>query len=375
MSVTMHSAPYCQLFLLPFFLFFLPLHADLEIRVCVGESKNEARIQGKELSASDMSSDAVVFQGNDVSVMATGGALKINGISTRTNRIRITAKQPLNFDKRRYRDVLEVIASGDSGNQVKVIHPLSLEKYLIGIVASEAPRSFHSQALKAQAIAARTYALSQMLARENSDFHVKATVLDQVYAGLDNQHVEAEQAVKNTEGQVITFGAKPIIAYFHSQCGGHTEDIADVWGSKKSFLVGSNCPCEQKKKSDWLYRASRKEVSGLLYPLLGQSLTGLSVVSRSHNGRVKMLLLKGQGGKKMTISGEKLRATIGYFKIKSTLISDIEFGAHNVVIKGRGFGHGVGMCQWGANALATAGHDAEEIIRNYFKGTEIRRAY
>jgi stage II sporulation protein D len=242
---------------------------------------------------------------------------------------------------------------------------IPIESYVASVLAGEVSPSWPMEALKAQAIASRTFALKRMKDRKNKPFHVENSHIDQVF-----RHEPAAvfvEAVKETAGLVLAFNSEPIEASFHSTCGGHTANAKEVWGQSYSYLKGVPCTyCSISPSYKW---SSKFKISEL-EKKLGQKISNIKILNKNSDERVKSLQLA-----KNNISGHQFRTKIGPVKIRSTLITAIEKKAQNITIHGQGFGHGVGLCQYGALGMAKNGFLALGILAYYYPGTEIKKFY
>ena len=255
-----------------------------------------------------------------------------------------------------------------------VINDVEMEEYVKGVVPSEMNAGWHPEALKVQAVATRTYALYQRLANPGREFDVVATTQDQVYRGRQGVDERVQQAVEATRGLVITYHAVPILAAFSSTAAGPTEDAMNVWAKDLPYLKGVECPFDENSP----YYQWRVEVPVLS---LEQSLRkqGIPVGTiatvtpflYSRAGRVdKIRILHSDG--EVILRGQDFRKAIGYGVIPSTQF-EIEALGRVVVFAGRGSGHAVGLCQWGAKELAGQGYPYDAILRYYFPGTELQQ--
>lgn len=243
-----------------------------------------------------------------------------------------------------------------------------LEQYVSQVLAGEVSKNWPHEALKAQAIAARTFALKRMKEKIDASFHVSSTVLDQVF-----HHKSFEPFIKatnDTRGLVAILGQEIAETSFHSTCGGHTADAKAVWGTKHEHLQGISCPyCKNSPTFQWQAQVSRKK----LFDIFKEPIKSIKLLERGPDGRVGKIMLNNK--KSMIISAHKFRMKLGHMIIKSTNISKVSFEKDMAIFLGYGFGHGVGMCQYGAMAMAKEGHSAQEIISYYYPGTKIKRAY
>ncbi len=251
-----------------------------------------------------------------------------------------------------------------------VINDLNLEEYLQGVVAAEIPHDWEFEALKAQAVASRTYALYQKQISAGRPYDIVATVDGQVYSGKGGERESAVRAVRETEGMVLTYQGKIIPAFYHASCGGHTESAWELWGLDAPYLRGVECDCQRISK----YGAWEKRIStGVLASALAKQGYRLKKISRveivgiTAAGRVKQVDIHHAGGV-ARVPAETLRSAIGYAAIPSVFF-EIETEGDEIVISGRGLGHGVGLCQWGAREMAQRGRDYKAILMHYYPGT------
>jgi len=241
------------------------------------------------------------------------------------------------------------------------------------VVPAEMNPGWHPEALKVQAIAARTYALYQIRLGTNKEFDVLSSTKDQVYRGRNGITSAVIRAVDQTRHQIMTFGDNPIFAAYHSTAAGPTEDASYVWAMDFPYLKGVECPFDMESPHyQWrtdvalphLERRLREEG----YPI--GVIASIDPASYSKSGRVAQIRILHSDGE-LYLRGEDLRRVIGYTTLASTQF-DLEMIGLRIQFTGRGAGHGVGLCQWGAKVLAERGYGAETILRYYYPGTEIR---
>jgi stage II sporulation protein D len=230
------------------------------------------------------------------------------------------------------------------------------------------------EAVKAQAVIARSYALYQKEARKNLPFHLESTVLDQVYNGCDIEDGRAAAAVFATRNEVLIYDGKVVQAFFHSRCGGHTEASENVWALKLPYLRGVECRyCAGSPASRWEVRIARKKVESLLrsggYQVRG--IRAIRPVNRYQSGRIADLeVLSDQGSTVMPAVA--FRKLAGYSVIRSTDF-EVRTMDDSFVFNGNGYGHGVGLCQWGAKQQAEQGLSYREILAYYYPGVGLGR--
>jgi stage II sporulation protein D len=257
-------------------------------------------------------------------------------------------------------------------SEILVVNVLGIEKYLSSVVGSEMPTKWPMEALKAQAIASRTYALKQ---KGNNLFDIDSTQRNQVYNGLESRTHKTIKAVKSTRSLVLTYKNKLINALFHSSSGGMTENSQDVWKNKYPYLSSVKDFDKENPKFKWQKKFSNKELTNL-FPRIG-GLKNIEILNISSTGRVKNVKLFGAKGSDQ-MSGVDLRKKLGlnsnfvrfkFFEEESNNNFPMKKG---LIVLGQGSGHGVGMSQWGAKYMASKGQKAEKILKHFYRGVQIK---
>ena len=284
------------------------------------------------------------------------------------------------------------ISGPDSVNLFAVVNVVDLEEYLEGVVGAEMPSYWYSSALRAQAVACRTYALYQMHQSTGSkNWDVSHTQTSQVYGGVAAEHPRVKEAVSQTRGVVLAHGTpgqeKIFPAYYSSACGGHTSDASAVFGERLPPLAGGPCrycgilaPQEYNRWPTWTI--SKDVLSERLqgrYPLLGglNNIIDIRVMGRSEYGRVEKIELTGSGGQKFQVDAESFRLAVSTQQ-KPLLSSWYELTDDGDTWRfenGHGWGHGVGMCQYGSEQMARLGFDSVAILSYYYPQAVLLRAY
>ncbi len=307
--------------------------------------------------------------------------------AARDGRITISGKE--------YRGTFEVVSN--KKGKLTVVNILDVENYLRGVVPLEIGKLKESgvEALKAQAIAARTYTLSSLGRRKNLGFDLYSTVADQVYQGYSAEWAIADRAITDTRGMIATYGGKPITTYYSSTCGGETESIEDAWGSSPvPYLRNvrdrdgrSGDFCQHSPVYEWRVEWKRKTLENILANRLpgldrrkaGEfSLRDMDVRKRSPSGRVQLLEIKSNHGT-ATLRGDKIRSALrrpvrGQPMLRSTKFN-LKIRGDTIVAEGGGYGHGIGMCQMGAIGMAEQGYKYDKILKHYYRGIDLKRAY
>jgi stage II sporulation protein D len=255
---------------------------------------------------------------------------------------------------------------------LRVVNRVPLEDYVAGTLGREVYPSWQPEMLKAQAVAIRTYALHEADRHAQDGFDVDSGTRGQVYGGLDAETPAVVSAAAATRGQWLAWQGRPILAAFHSASGGRTASAAEVWGRPLPYLVTVEVP-DEEDSPDTYWRASiaRTKLGPALAPLGVQvgPIQEIWVVERSESGRVRKLRVRGRDGE-ADIGGRALRQALGADVIRSTLF-DVRSTRDALVFVGSGSGHGVGMSQWGAQAMARHGASYREILAAFYPGTEL----
>jgi stage II sporulation protein D len=278
-----------------------------------------------------------------------------------------TADGVVSFDGKIYRGTL-IIKPRSADSSFVLINQLALEDYLLSVVPSEMPSGWSLEALKAQSIAARSYAISNLGKHQSEGYDLKASTDDQVYLGVQSESDSSNRAVAQTNGLVLKHQGKVVTAFFHSAGGGFTEDAENVWGAKLPYLKSVPDFDDQSPHFNWNrsipvasiednLKKQGRDIGGLL---------GIFPLERSQSQRVTSAMLAGTL-QTILLSGEELRKVLG---LPSTVFN-IGAGPDGYLVAGRGFGHGLGMSQWGAKYLSEQGYNASQILSYYYKDVTV----
>jgi len=349
-------------------------HAAETVRIAIGERQGAVTLKGKNLSAGPDSEDGpfTPLGPGEARIRLVKGRLEVNGIVAERTAVRFRAGET---DHGTGDEPIRAGATGVRGDVVALVHRgrlllvnvLPMEDYVAAVLGGEMPPSFPIEALRAQAVAARTYALNKKLEMLDEPFHLGSSVLAQVYGGLERENGRTREATQSTRGQVLTFELEPIEAYFHSSCGGRTESGLQALQRDLPYLMPVSCACGKNPATKWSAAFTAEE----LEEALGRDARGeLRVQSRTATGRVRRLQIGSR-----TVDGVEFRQRLGYERVRSLLFDVAPDGKGGARLTGRGFGHGAGLCQWGAKLMADAGKDYREILLHYYPGTELQTLY
>jgi len=347
-----------------------PAHAAETIRVAVVQNADSVTLSASSGLTVKAPNDDIEANGR-LTVTAGPSGLAVDGQRLRSDRLEVRGRGG-DVTVNSLTVAGRVTVKRQNG-KLMAINELPLEEYVKGVVPSEMNANWHPEALKAQALAARTYALFKVRQNGKKDFDVVASTKDQVYKGRAGADGPAGRAVDETRGQVLVFQNEPIQAVFFSTAAGPTEDAMNVWSLDLPYLKGVECPFDMNSP----YFQWRTDV---WLPLLEQRLreegfpvgviASLSPADYTRAGRVSTVRILHSDGE-LRVKGEDLRRVVGYTVLASTQF-DFDVVGLQVQFTGRGAGHGVGLCQWGAKELAEKGYSAEAIVRYYYPGAEIR---
>ena len=253
------------------------------------------------------------------------------------------------------------------------IEKIPLEKYLIGVLAGEMPISYDMEALKAQAVAARTYTIKKIEQNKNKEYDLVDTTNDQVYKdeqelkekweeNYENNIKKIKQALEQTTGEYMIYEGKPIHAFFFSTSSGITENCKDVFGENLPYLVSVSSTWDEKSPS---YNGEQTITKKEFCEKLEINCEKIDIkIERNETNSINKIIINNK-----EIKGTEFRFKLG---LKSTNV-EIEESNDMIIIKSKGYGHGVGMSQYGAKELASIGYTYDKILKYYYKGIELKK--
>ena len=338
-----------------------------------------------------------ISAGRVVSVTAERGRLTVqgdDGARSLTAPLTVTAAEPGGFVRAGGRDHRGALEVRKTLAGVTVIAKLSLETYLGGVVAAElgVTEAEVLEALKAQAVIARTYAMRNLGRNRGQGFDLLATVSDQRYDGVSGEQGTAWKALADTKGQVLTYQGAPIDAFFHSTCGGRTASGAEVFTyadrpylrSVSDLDPNGQAWCRASPRFRWEQRWDGAALAAALrrgLDLDAESAAGVRSIEttrRSSSDRVTQLRVRLRGRDVVIDGSNALRRALpppdlDLLRSAAFTLTYTGDGRHieQVVASGKGSGHGVGLCQWGAIGRARAGRPYAEILATYYPGTRL----
>ena len=278
------------------------------------------------------------------------------------------AYELLSVQGKKYRGAIQLIQ--DDG-KITVVNIVPLEEYIYSVVPAEVSKTWPMEALKAQAVAARTYAMCRMAVRGDYEFDLNCGQSDQVYGGYEAEKEQTTRAVDETKGEILTYDGEPILCYFHSNSGGKTEDAFSAFGLKRPYLKSVPDPYSKNAPGyHWVLRISAKELQRRLSNK-GYNVTSIHEVlinNKTTTGRVKSVKVMHSGGA-VIIPGNDFRWKVDSTMMRSTLFTIRKEGNY-FTFNGYGYGHGVGLSQWGCYRMAQTGRYYKDILAYYYPSAD-----
>ncbi len=278
----------------------------------------------------------------------------------------------LNGQYRHYRGTIDIFVK--KNRKFLVVNTIDLERYIRGVLYHEVSNRWPMEAMKAQAVAARTYVLYQAQKNIKEPYDVTSDIYSQVYGGKSAERFRTNIAVNRTEGEGLLFNGQILPAYYHSSCGGHTEDARNLWEHDLAPLQGVVCHfCRLHPHATWKKNYRLKDIqeklnkSGYTIGLIQD----IRVLERNLSGRITTLRITAREGTSVDIPGIKFRNIIGPNTVRSNNY-EVAMAGYFFDLTGKGWGHGVGMCQWGAYQMSRERYTYKEILQFYYPGVAIQ---
>ena len=257
-----------------------------------------------------------------------------------------------------------------SGKRINVINVLGIEDYIKGVLPKEVSCDWHTEALKAQAVISRAYAISNLNRHSAQGFDLCSTTHCQVYGGLGAETKKTNQAVSETNGEIVTYQGKPAQTVFHAACGGHTEDPKYIWGWKETppYLKGVKCRyCGKSLHTKWAQVLDENFVRNKLK--IGK-IKSIKIKGKTSSGAAKQLEITHSNGR-CVLNAYEFRLYVDAWKIKSHFFNSIKIKNDKICFNGKGWGHKAGLCQCGAKGMAEKGKTYSTILYHFYPGTKI----
>lgn len=376
------------------------------VRVLLEDNNNKADLNAEKSFAVECligGKQEVYYSSNPVKVENSNGKINVfnhngNIIRGRLDEVNIIPRGNNNriiIEKKKFRGLVKVLPDGKN---VQLINILYIEDYLRGVVPPELGKRPEAEieAVKAQAIAARTYAMAHLKQYINQPYDMKNSIIDQVYEGFNIEDKVVNKAVDATAGEVLFYNDDFVNAYYHSTCGGMTDDIEKVWDRKESpYLkaVQDGDACKWSKYFNWTEKFTEKQLRGRLEQYLSSDrgrdlrigkIKDITIAELTPGGRVGKMYVTTDNDK-FTFNKDRIRWVVGRTSNPDLILPSDRFALNisrdgsgyvtEVVFQGSGYGHGVGMCQCGAIGMARNSKSYSEILLTYYTGVEIKKLY
>ncbi|MBI4376498.1 MAG: SpoIID/LytB domain-containing protein [Elusimicrobia bacterium] len=342
----------------------------IQIGIVPGAHALEFSIDGEFAMSGAPSGASSLSGGARYRLEPSEGGLRLGNLEL-PEEIRLRPKDgsSLLIGNRRYRGDIIVRASGSG--QLTAIEEIGIETYLMGVLPHEMDPSWPLEALKSQAVVARTFAYTHLGKYRKMGFDLTSDTRSQVYRGLEEVAPSIREAVKRTRGEVLGWKGEILNVYYHSCCGGHTVDPRFVWGSESKTpdpLRGvRDRYCQTSPHARWIAYFQDSDIVAAVGSAVMGPLRRFAIKRRNNAGYVQEFLVR-IAEETVHVPAIELRRALGNTELKSARISAIRRRAKGYELVGQGMGHGVGLCQWGARRQAEKGRAYEKILRYYFPG-------
>ena len=344
-----------------------PALADGTIRVALLDAARVAELRGSDIYVSEIGGGATgAWRIDVVRAVPAGTGIEIDG--RRAPAFRLRSERPIRLNNRDYPSTLEIVRSGEG---LAVINELPLEDYVVGVLRAEASEKWPLEMLRAQAIVSRTYAAYHRSIAGSKPYHILASTLHQQYAGRVPPSSPIWGAVRDTAGQVLLWEGEVFPAFYHTESGGYTEDPRMIFAARNVPAL-KPVRCEFSAGSPHYYWSLDVRLTELGDALRKGDVnvgpvTAIDVTERTPSLRAATVTVHGGRGS-ARLRGNDFRRMLGYDALKSTLFA-VALDGEWAHFSGRGYGHGAGMCQWGAKGMAEQGYSAPKILEFFYPGT------
>ncbi|MGL5253842.1 MAG: SpoIID/LytB domain-containing protein [Brevinema sp.] len=297
----------------------------------------------------------------------------VNGTLVKTDYVNGKMLKSFQYNGDGFRGSFKIVRTPTA---LQLINIVNLEEYLYSVVPKEIYASWDKETLKAQAIASRSYALHEVKRRGASqqDFDLYSDTRSQVYLGMKTENPSVNRIVNETAGLVLTFNGEIVKSYFHSSSGGSLSAGVEIFDKAPYLQQSASYVAENDPSAFWEHKINVADLQNLYS--MPRPIQKVTIQSRFPSGRINKIRLEDAVGYFMDVDAYKVRQDLGYARMKSTLaeISSIDRDGF-LVIQGKGYGHGVGMGQWDAEAMAKKGATYDSILAFFYKGSQLRNLY
>ena len=308
-----------------------------------------------------------------IAIRPDPAGIRVGADLRRVTGLRITSKaKEIQVQNRSYHNAVDILKNPKG--TLTVVNEVDVEEYLKGVLPGEVNPAWSEEALKAQAVISRTYAIFKNIENKDLPFTLSSDVESQVYGGKTVEQASTSRAVEKTRGGILTYHGRIFPTFFHSTCGGRTTRADYQWNIEPHpALKGVECNfCRGSKFYAWKTEFTAPEIRNLLGKK-GYSIPDIRSISPKEidaSGRPRFFVIKHSQGS-LKVPAHEFRLVLGAERMRSTKAGIRQLG-NQFVIEGKGWGHGVGLCQWGAKRLAELGYRYQDILRYYYPESEVR---
>jgi stage II sporulation protein D len=346
-----------------------PAVADGTIRVAVLDGARSVELRGVDVDVVDLASGTIrPARADVVRASVVAGSVEIGG--RRAAGFRLRSEHGIRLNGREYPAPLDIVRSGEG---LAVVNELPLEDYVVGVLRAEANEKWPIEMLRAQAIVSRTYAAHHRNLGAGKPYHIVASTAHQQYAGRVPATSPIWGAVRDTAGQVLLWEGEVFPAFYHTESGGYTEDPRMIFAARNMPAL-KPVRCDFSAGSPHFYWNLDVRLADLSDVLRKNDVdlgpvTAIDVTERTPSLRAATVTVHGARSS-ARLRGNDFRRMVGYDTLKSTLFA-VAVDGEWARFAGRGYGHGAGMCQWGAKGMAEQGYTARQILEFFYPGTSL----
>jgi len=345
------------------------------IRVAILQDASSLRLKTKgQYEVIDSLSKRVLNRGKNLNTTVTvyGDGIMLGNTGSKTGKLFIRSYNPdtIIINGRIFRGDIQLIKNNKM--QLSAINYIELEDYIKGISVRETSHYRPEETLKAEVIVFRTFALYKMQENNKNDFDLTSDVYSQVYGGKSAERYRINKVVDETKGMILTYQGKVLPAFYHATCGGHTEDASLYWNVNMEPLKGVPCNfCQDSPHFKWHSVLSQEEAKEALVKGGYQvgAIKDMLILGRDKSSRITSLRIANDK-KGIEIPAKDFRNIVGPNIIRSTNFT-VKVIDRDIVFEGFGWGHGVGLCQWGAYFMAKQGYGYKQILEYYYPGVKV----
>lgn len=341
--------------------------APVPVRALVA-SGAELSVSGDGLQVTDAATGDLLLPAvrGTLRLAAGSGGIRLGGTATRSRRVHLSASGPVTIGRGTYRSTVVITQAGGT---LQAVNHLDLEEFLYGVIGREMSPRWPAAALQAQAVAARSYALSRVSGRRGETYDFDAAAM--IFGGFGAESESTRAAVDATRGLVLQQGGSVVPAYFSADSGGRLATAGEAWGRDLPYFTVRDDPFSAASPYHrWELVLTGWQLGSKLAAWNVGQVQGLEIAAAGPSGRATKIRVRGSR-RTVEISGSQFRSALGPDACKSTLFTELSGDSTRFVLRGLGWGHGVGLAQYSAKGMAEAGWSAAQIVAFFFPGATL----